>query len=95
MTEGQRQEEAEESGEGVDMRDVYLKIEESKDDEPFRTVGEGMPLESGAVWLSGELLEAFNRYLKEFEPISGTWPYQVRNTKYRIHFSPTSRATRI
>jgi hypothetical protein len=74
------------------MRDLYLKIEESKDDEPFRIVAEGTPLESGAAWLPGELLDAFNRHLNEFELTSGTWPYQIGTTKYKIHFSPTARA---
>jgi hypothetical protein len=74
------------------MRDIYWKVAESKDGEPYRTIAEGTPIGSGAEGLPSELVEAFNRHLKEFEPTSGRWRYQIGNTKYVIDFSPTAQA---
>ena len=77
------------------MRDLYWEIEESRNGEPYRIVAEGPPIGSGAEHLPPELLEAFNRYLKEFEPTAGTWSYQTGNKAYQVHFSPTARAPQI
>ena len=76
----------------VSMRDLYWKVGASRDGEAYRIIAEGTPMSSGGG-LPGELIEAFTRFLNEAaNPTAGTWTYQIGNTKYQIHFSPTTRA---
>jgi hypothetical protein len=79
------------------MHDLQLEIRVSVGGEPYRTIATGIrPVGGNAFFpstsepLPSELLEAFNRYLGEFDLTVGTWNYQIGNTTYKVLFTSAS-----